>query len=131
MKPTIFTFSLIAFILLGCSKSSQPTEIQLGTDINGKSTTYSPNQKFSLELDVNYDGGYQWFYNISNTSVVQLDSTSYRSKSGQQVDGGLAVETFHFRTINNGQSTISLNERRGWEKDVPPINSIQFGVLVK
>ena len=131
MKPTIFTFSLISFILLGCSKSSQPTEIQLGIDINGKSTMYAPSQNFSLELDANFDGGYQWFCNISNASVVQLDSTSFRSKSGQQIDGGLAVETFYFRTINRGQSIISLNECRGWEKDIPPINTVQFAVLVK
>lgn len=131
MRTTIIAFSLVTYLLSGCSEFSQPTESQLGMDINGKSAIYAPSQKFTLELDVHYDGGYQWSYDISNSSVVQLDSTSYRSKSGNQGVGGLAVETFYFRTITSGQSTVSLYERRIWEKDNSPINTVQFGVLVK
>jgi predicted secreted protein len=132
MNRTIIAFSLVIFLLTGCSKSSQPTETQIGSDINGKSSAYAPGQRFSLELDVHSDGGYQWFYDISDEAVVKVDSASYMSKSGQQVIGGLSVETIYFHAIGHGQSTISLNERRGWEKDtIPPINTIQFSVLVK
>jgi predicted secreted protein len=132
MKRTIIAFSLFIFLLTGCSKSSQPTEIQLGSDINGKSSAYALGQRFSLELDVHSDGGYQWFYDISDANVVKVDSASYRSKGGPQAIGGLSVETIYFQAISHGQCKISLNERRGWEKDtIPPINTMQFSVLVK
>jgi predicted secreted protein len=132
MNRTIIAFSLVIFLFTGCSKSSQTTETQIGSDINGKSSTYAPGQRFSLDLDVHSDGGYQWFYDISNAAIVKVDSASYGSKGGQQVIGGLSVETIYFQAISNGQSTIILKERRGWEKDtIPPINTIQFSVLVK
>jgi predicted secreted protein len=84
-----------------------------------------------LELDLHADGGYQWYYGISNTTVVQIDSTSYRSKSGELIDGGLTIETLYFQTKTNGQCAVNLTERRGWEEDIPPINTVQFGVVVK
>jgi predicted secreted protein len=128
MKRTPFTLFLALFILSGCSKSSQP---KFGANINGNRVTCSSSQKFSLDLDVHSNGGYQWFADISDTSVVKLDSTGYASKRGQQLVSGLAIATLYFRPIRSGQSTITLNERRGWEKDISPINTIKFGVLVK
>jgi len=126
----ILLLSLALFIFPGCSKSPQPTEPQLGLDISGKHVVYLPNQQFSLELDLNADAGYQWDYDISDTTVLRIDSTRYRSKSGEIVVGGLTVETFYFRTLTIGYCTVSLMERRGWERDTPPIHAIQFWVVV-
>jgi hypothetical protein len=131
MRQSTFVLFLLTFILLGCSESLLPTETKLGNDISGQSAVYSSNQRFTLELDVHFDGGYQWLYSIGDTNIVKLDSTSFRSKSDQQVAGGLAVETFFFRTINNGKSIVNLKECRVWEQDVPPINTLSFGVFVK
>ncbi len=130
MKYSVFIFVFFSYLFIGCSKSSQSTEIQHGSDIDGKNVICTPNQVFTLTMDVHFDGGYQWFHTISDTDVVQLDSTNYQSKSSQQVDGGVSVETFYFRAKSNGQCVISLEERRGWEQNVSPINTVQFGVLV-
>jgi predicted secreted protein len=126
----ILLLSIVLSFSLGCSESSQPTEPQLGSDMGGKSAIYLPNQQFSLKLDLNADGGYQWDCSISDTTVVRIDSTRFRSKSGEIVAGGLVVETFYFRTMTIGHCMISLKECRGWERGTPPIHIVQFWVVV-
>jgi predicted secreted protein len=118
-------------LFIGCSDSSMPTQTQLDSSINGKNVVYSSNQRFSLELDLLADAGYQWDYTISDTNTVRIDSTSYRPKSGNwNLDGGMTVESFYFRTMKTGKCTINLIEHQGWLPDVPPIHSVQFNVSV-
>lgn len=51
--------------------------------------------------------------------------------SGPVVPGGMAVETFYFRTPGYGGSTVTLIERRAWLKDVPPLVTVAFAVVVR
>ena len=128
-----YSLLLIAIsFLFGCSDSSIPTEAKLDSSINGKNITITTNSKFAIEFDLNADAGYQWDYSLSNTSVLKVDSTNYRPKSGNwnQV-GGLTVETFYFCSKKTGQCKVSLFEHRGWESDVSPINTVQFNVIVR
>jgi len=113
---------------LGDSLTSPP---QLDSSVSGKTVAYAPNQSFLLELDLNADAGYSWYYTISNTTVIHLDSTSYRPKSGNwnQV-GGMTVETFYFQATKTGECSVALDERQGWLPNVPPIHSVRFGVIV-
>ncbi len=123
---------IIIFVTIaGCSQSPSPTEPQWDSSIDGKSVSYPPNQRFSLQLDVNADGGYQWDVSLTDTNIVRIDSTNYRPKSGNynQV-GGITVETFYFCTQNAGQNTVTLVERLNWEPSVPPIDSVSFTVNV-
>ncbi len=132
MKKYYPLFLIVISFLFGCSESTLPTEVRLDSSINGKNITVNNNSKFTMELDLNADAGYQWDYSLSNTSVLKVDSTNYRPKSGNwnQV-GGLTVETFYFCSKKTGQCKINLIEHRGWESDVPPINTVQFNVIVR
>ena len=131
MRKFHLTMSGLMILFLDCSDSSMPTQTQLDSSINGKNVVYTSHQRFSLELDLAADAGYQWDYTISDTTVVRVDSTRYRPKSGNwNQDGGLTVETFYLCTKNAGKSTIGLIEHRGWEKDVPPIAVVRFNVSV-
>ncbi len=126
-----FLFSIIPF-LMGCSDLALPTEIQLNSSVDGKNVIVFSNQAFTLELDAHFDGGYQWDYEISDTNVVGIDSVSYRAKeAGEMKCGGLVIETFYLRGKHRGQSAINLIEHQSWEKDVPPINTVHFYVIVK
>jgi predicted secreted protein len=132
MKKYYLLFLIIISLLFGCSDSSIPTEAQLDSSINGKNITVNTNSKFAMELDLNADGGYIWDYSLSDASVIKVDSTSYKPKSGNwdQV-GGLTVETFYFCSKKTGQCKVNLIEHRGWESDVSPINTVQFNVIVR
>ena len=128
MKDRLLALFLIAPLFWGCSESTQPTEKQSGKEITA---VYHQNQNFSFDLDLNADGGYQWDYIVSDTNVLRIDSTSYRPKSGRwdQV-GGLTVETFHCCTKHLGTSMLKLKEHQAWLKDVSPIDSLLYVVIV-
>jgi predicted secreted protein len=138
MKAIICFPFITVFLFLSCSKSSSPnepnsdsSELNLDSTINGTTITYPSNQRFSLELDLNADVGYQWDYSISDTNVVRIDSTSYRPKSGNwNQEGGLTVENFHFHTMHYGRCDIKLIQHRVWLPNVPPIDTLRFSVLV-
>jgi len=128
-------YSLLTLILLlslvGCSQPPSSIESKLDSSISGKTFSSSVNQKFTLQLDVHFDGGYQWAYSISDTNVVRIDSTRSAPKSrDRNLLGGLAVQTLFFRTLQPGQSVITLTERRSWEKNIAPIDSLTFTVAV-
>jgi predicted secreted protein len=125
--PTV----ILLLSLIGCSRPSSSIEPKLDSSISGKTFSSSGNQEFTLQLDVHSDGGYQWAYSISDTSVVQVDSTRFAPKSRDpKLLGGLAIQTLFFHTLQPGQSLVTLTERRVWEKNVTPIDSLEFTVVV-
>ena len=132
LSHAICTVLLCLMALIGCDLGTSPgSDPQLDSSADGRQFTYGLTKSFSLELDLNADAGYSWFCVMSDTAVVHLDSARYRSKSGNpNMCGGLAVETFFFRTTRIGLCTISLAERQGWMPDVAPINTCRFTVIV-
>jgi predicted secreted protein len=131
MKSYSLPILILLLSLVGCSRPPSSIEPTLDSSISGKTFSSSENQKFTLQLDVHFDGGYQWAYSISDTKVVRVDSTSFAPKSRDpKLLGGLAIQTLFFRTLQPGQSVVYLTERRSWEKDVAPIDSLTFTVVV-
>lgn len=133
-QPLLLNCALL-FVLLalsGCDPGqSLDPEPLLNSSSDGKTVKYRENQSFSLELDVSADAGYTWDCRISKETVVCLDSTSYRSKSGNRaLDGGMTVETFHFRTLKVGECSVALDELRSWLPEVAPINSVRINIVV-
>lgn len=107
MRAHHFTSFVLMMFFFGCSDQGvnsdfpMPYGAPLTSTIDGKYVACYPNQRFSLELDLNADGGYQWDLNISDRSIISLDSTRYRPKSGNwSAAGGLTVETFCFRPVH-------------------------------
>jgi predicted secreted protein len=132
MKIYTLAFLIVIPFLYGCSDSLLPTESQLDSSVNGKIIKVVQNSNFSLELDLHADGGYRWDCMISDSTVVRIDSTHSRPKdSGEFKVGGLSVERFYFSSRKTGRCLIDLIEHQRWEKDVPPINIVQFNVIVK
>ena len=132
MKKYYLLFFVIISFLFGCSDNVISSEDQYDSAIDGQTITINTNQKFTLELDLHADGGYQWDYSISDTAIVRIDSASYRPKSGNwnQV-GGVTIETFYFCGIKKGNCIVNLFEHRAWESNIAPINTVQFNVIVK
>lgn len=131
-RRTTRSFVIALLALCGCDLGTSPgSDPRLDSSADGRYFTYALNQSFSLEVDVHTDAGYGWYCAVSDTTVIHLDSTSYRPKSGNwNMNGGMTVETFYFRTTRMGLCTINLAERRGWLPDVAPINMMEFTVIV-
>jgi predicted secreted protein len=105
----------------------------LDSSVNGKIISLQRNEQIILKLKVHSDGGYQWDCKLSNSTIVKKDSTRITSNNiGGNMVGGISEETFYFSSANTpGECNVTLTEHRNWEKDTPPINSVQFHLLVK
>ena len=132
MRRYYFTLSVLICFLFGWSCLSVPTEI-FDSSVNGKNIMIQRNEQFIVNLDVHADGGYQWDCQISDSTILKKDSTHIAPKnSNRNIVGGLSVETFYLSSSSKpGQCTINLIEHRGWEQNIPPINTVQFHVVVK
>ena len=118
--------------MIGCSCNSLPIE-SLNTTVNGKNIIIQKGEKFLLILDAHSDGGYQWDCQISDSKIIKKDSTQIISNNKNvNMVGGISTETLYFSGNNvTGESEITLIEHRSWEKNIPPVNKVQFQVLVK
>ena len=136
MKAIASTAIGALVFLSGCNDMGTNTDVSgvtgrlFDSTVNGTTLACPVGVTFSLALDLSADAGYQWFYTMSNPSVVELVSTDYRPKNGGGGVGGLTVETFYFQGAKPGTCTVVLDQRRGWETGVPPIVSISFQVSV-
>jgi predicted secreted protein len=133
MRKYFFSLIVLVIFFFGCTESSMLTAPRLNSSINGKSINILRNQKFLLDLDVHSDGGYEWDCQLRDSKVIKKDSTQIISKNKNvKIMGGISVETFYFSGNNvTGESEITLIEHRSWEKDIPPVNKVQFHVIVK
>ena len=131
MKTCYLLLLVVISFSAGCSDNILSTENQFDSSINGTSIRANKNQQFILELELNADAGYRWDYSISDASVVRIDSTKYRPKSGDwnQV-GGVTIETFYFCGIKKGNCIVNLFEHRAWESNIAPITTVHFNVIV-
>jgi predicted secreted protein len=135
MNTTRSLCILLTVALFSCSHPTElnrETGISLDASVNGTTVSYPPGQSFSLDLEVFADAGYTWECTISEESVLAMErDPSYRPKYGGPIlPGGATIETFYFRTAGFGKSTMTLIEHQGWMKDVPPIVTVQFTVIV-
>lgn len=132
MKNIFTSIIILSVLFFACTDDKTITESELDSSVNGKNISLETNHNYNLKLDVHADGGYQWSYTLSNSEVLQIDSTSFKPKNPDpNIVGGLTEETFHFTSKKPGNCSISLIEHRIWEKDTPPITSIKFVVYVK
>jgi predicted secreted protein len=131
MKSYSLPTLILLLSLVGCSRPPSSIEPTLDSSISGKTFSSSGNQEFTLQLDVHFDGGYQWAYSISDTNVARVDSTRFAPKSRDpKLLGGLGIQTLFFHTLQPGQSVVTLTERRSWEKNISSIDSLTFTVVV-
>lgn len=131
------TASMVLFLLFtffGCKHSTEPIErgpVKLDATVNGKTVEYSAGQKIELNLEASVDGGYQWDNEISEPRVVSVEGvTTYTSRTPISV-GGSCTASIMFVTNTPGRSTITLIEHRQWEKNVAPLHSLTFTIVVR
>jgi inhibitor of cysteine peptidase len=86
---------------------------------------------FTIALDANATTGYNWSQTIKDTGVVAYVDNAYVAEARDpQVVGGGGTDTFTFKAVGKGTTTITLAYARPWES-VPPAQTRTITVTVK
>ena len=87
--------------------------------------------EFSIVLPSNPTTGYKWeLLEPVDDDVLELQDTEYTSKCKDGLVGCGGVEVWNFFAASEGETTISLKYARPWEKNVKPIQTRVFKVIV-
>jgi inhibitor of cysteine peptidase len=102
-----------------------------GDQVTGDTFETAVGKTFTIALDANATTGYSWSQTIGDTTVVTFVSNEYAAETRDpQVVGGGGTDTFAFKAVGKGTTTITLNYARPWES-VPPVQTRTITVTVK
>jgi inhibitor of cysteine peptidase len=92
-------------------------EVETYTD-PGQTVTIGAGQQFVIALGSNPTTGYNWQESYDQTMLELVEKTY---KPGEEADNGVVgaggVEYFRFKTLNKGETEITLVYQRSWEEE--------------
>ncbi|HEY5001092.1 MAG TPA: protease inhibitor I42 family protein [Candidatus Cryosericum sp.] len=101
-----------------------------GDKITGDTFETTVGKTFTIALDANMTTGYNWSQTIKDTNVVAyLDNAYVAAAADPKVVGGGGTDTFTFKAVGKGTTTITLIYARPWES-VPPAQTRTITVTV-
>jgi hypothetical protein len=129
--------AVLALLVVGCGDLGEPLERGssiLDETVNGRSLWYPSGGTFDVVLEENVDAGLEWEYELSDSTVIRVDSVTYKYTPLPPPPipvGGSAIKTIHFSTARRGQCGVYLFEHQPWMKNVPPHRVVRFLIVVQ
>jgi inhibitor of cysteine peptidase len=125
----------LPFALAGCGGKPGPRMAiarvthRLAEDTQHESTV-EVGQELTNELPFSAGTGYAWTAKGFDTKVLALKGQESKSESTDGTVGGPMIEHFTFEGLKKGETTITFELRRPWEKDVAPAEKRTMKVKV-
>ena len=102
-----------------------------GNKVTGDTFETTVGKTFTIALDANATTGYNWSQTTKDMNVVAYVDNAYTATAANpQIIGGSGTDTFTFKAVGKGTTTISLAYARPWES-VPPAQTRTITVTVK
>ena len=110
-------FLLLLVVVATCLVAGCVGEVETYTD-PGQTVNIGVNQEFVIALGSNPTTGYGWQESYDGT-LLELVEKIYRpgEEAKQGVVGAGGVEYFRFKTLNKGETEITLVYKRPWEEE--------------
>jgi inhibitor of cysteine peptidase len=123
----VMSFFLALALFSGCGASGT----RITNADNGKQISVKSGDVVTITLESNPTTGYSWqVMEIDHAILVQDGDPEYKQASGSEgLVGAGGTETFHFRAIGSGTTTLNMGYMRPWES-VPPIETFEIQVSV-
>ncbi|MBI4673171.1 MAG: protease inhibitor I42 family protein [Chloroflexi bacterium] len=98
---------------------------------NGSKLTLHVGDVLNLALDSNPSTGYSWHLTQNDEQVLlPLGEPQFTLGNQTPMPGAGGTETFQFKAVGKGQTTLTLVYMRPWEKDTTPTPQNTFSVTV-
>ncbi len=130
----ILAISLVLVLSIAAALASAGCDFKTAkyTEANaGKTLEVSVGRQFTITLRGNATTGYVWqMAEGTNGKIVKKISDKYTAdNTGRVGSGGDHVWTY--KAVAAGETTITLNYLRPWEKPVVPANTLVYKIKVK
>jgi inhibitor of cysteine peptidase len=124
----VMSFFLALALFSGCGTNG----ISLTDADNGKQITVKSGDVVTVTLESNPTTGYSWqVIEIDNAILLQDGDPEYKQSPGSEsLVGAGGTETFRFKAVGTGETTLGLGYMRPWES-VPPIQSFTVQIVVQ
>jgi inhibitor of cysteine peptidase len=131
MKRRILAVVVIAVAVAAVLVTLVLTRASGGDKVTGDTFETTIGKTFTIALDANATTGYNWSQTTKDTNVVAYVDNEYVAEARDpQVVGGGGTDTFTFKAVGKGTTTITLTYARPWES-VPPAQTRTITVTVK
>ena len=136
MRPTINKWICLFVVALSmvamfsaCSKSSSATVSLLETD-SGRTVELLRGDKLIIQMEAAPTTGYSWEAVSLDTSILkqQGDPEYKQGQPGMMGGGGTVV--FTFQVVGKGQTELKMVYHQQWDKDTPPVRTLDVTVIV-
>ena len=108
----------LAPILMVCLIAGCVGEVKTYTD-PGRAISTSVNQEFVIALGSNPTTGYMWQESYDEDMLKLLESKYDMGEEAKQgVVGAGGVDYFRFKTLNKGETEITMVYKRPWEEEI-------------
>lgn len=117
------------YIFSGCTIAGKTyTESNNGDNLNLKI-----NDVIKIRLESNVTTGYKWNLSEENNSgIISLISSDYTEKENKNNLVGIGgFETFIFKAVSSGSTTLILTYNKPWEKGVQPEKIFKLNISVQ
>ena len=124
----VMSFFLVLALFSGCgTHGTQITDADNGKQINVKS-----GDLVTLTLVSNPTTGYSWqVMDIDKTILAQNGESEYKQAPGSEgLVGAGGTETFQFKVVGSGETTLKLGYMRPWES-TPPIQTFSIKIVAQ
>jgi predicted secreted protein len=93
-------------------------------------STVAVGQELGTEMTFGAGTGYAWTAKGFDATILALKSQESKSEAPDGVVGGQMAEHLVFEGVKPGETTITFELRRPWEKDVAPAETRTMRVKV-
>jgi len=122
----VMSFFMVMALFSGCGANGT----SLTDADNGKQISVKAGDDITLTLESNPTTGYSWQVMVMDGTVVtQVGESEYRS-DGQNIPGSGGTETFRFKAVNSGKTSLELGYMRPWES-VQPLETFTLQIVVQ
>ena len=130
MKKRMLAIVVIVVVVAAAVVTLVLTRASGVDKVTGDTFETTVGKTFTIALDANMTTGYNWSQHIKDEAVVAyVDNAYVAAATDPQVVGGGGTDTFTFKAVSKGTTTITLTYARPWES-VPAIQTRTITITV-
>ena len=128
VKISVAVMLLMTIIAAGCRPAGV---VRLEMADNGRQIEVEVDQTLVISLESNPTTGFGWQLAEHEDPILKLmGEAEFQPSESKEIVGAGGTETFRFKAISTGQTTLTLVYRRPWEEDVDPLETFLVNVIV-